>query len=130
MESTESLTELQRADIGRLLRERRADLERLIDRELHRDDAETIQATRYADDDRMGSHEDEMVLAKLERDTREIEAINRALQRLAGAEFGQCEVCGAAIGYTRLIAHPIAMRCLDCQQRSEAVSIESATRSR
>src|SRR6185436_8241217 len=56
-----------------------------------------------------------LVLARLdEHGKAEIEAIDRALARIAGGSFGRCTSCGRAIPTSRLRALPTADRCLNC----------------
>ena len=43
----------------------------------------------------------------------------KALDRLAKGTYGQCEVCGEAIGKNRLMAFPRATLCMTCKQREE-----------
>jgi DnaK suppressor protein len=43
----------------------------------------------------------------------------KALDRLAKGSYGQCEVCGEAIGKNRLMAFPRATLCMTCKQREE-----------
>ena len=43
----------------------------------------------------------------------------KALDRLAKGTYGQCEVCGEAIGKKRLMAFPRATLCMTCKQREE-----------
>ncbi|KQX76122.1 MULTISPECIES: TraR/DksA C4-type zinc finger protein [Aeromicrobium] len=43
----------------------------------------------------------------------------KALDRLEKGTYGQCEVCGEAIGKNRLIAFPRATLCMTCKQREE-----------
>jgi DnaK suppressor protein len=43
----------------------------------------------------------------------------KALERLAQGTYGQCEVCGEAIGKNRLMAFPRATLCMTCKQREE-----------
>ena len=43
----------------------------------------------------------------------------KALDRLDKGTYGQCEVCGEAIGKNRLIAFPRATLCMTCKQREE-----------
>ncbi|HEX8705753.1 MAG TPA: TraR/DksA family transcriptional regulator [Myxococcaceae bacterium] len=44
----------------------------------------------------------------------EIQAIDEALARMEGGEFGQCARCGGAIGRHRMRAVPEARYCLSC----------------
>jgi len=43
----------------------------------------------------------------------------KALDRLDKGTYGQCEVCGEAIGKMRLMAFPRATLCMTCKQREE-----------
>jgi DnaK suppressor protein len=43
----------------------------------------------------------------------------KALDRLDQGSYGQCEVCGEAIGKNRLMAFPRATLCMTCKQREE-----------
>lgn len=52
------------------------------------------------------------VLAQQEH--QEIQAIDEALARMEGGEFGQCARCGGAVGRHRMRAVPEARYCLTC----------------
>ena len=52
--------------------------------------------------------------AALERAAAEVAEVDRALDRLAAATYGRCEVCGAEIPAGRLAARPTATRCVTC----------------
>lgn len=45
---------------------------------------------------------------------RELDAIDEALARIDGGEFGRCARCGGAIGRHRLRAVPEARHCMTC----------------
>ncbi len=61
-----------------------------------------------------------LVLARLdERGNAEIEAIDRALARIAAGSFGRCASCGHPIAPDRLQALPTADRCLKCAQAGQ-----------
>ncbi len=49
----------------------------------------------------------------------ELEAIDRALARIAAGTYGRCEACGGAIPLGRLQALPAAARCLPCEEAHE-----------
>lgn len=55
-----------------------------------------------------------------EHETAELSAIDQALDRLAQGRYGQCVDCGAAIDQARLKVWPQALRCVQCQARTEA----------
>lgn len=50
--------------------------------------------------------------------------IDRCLQRLDDQACGECVDCGEQIGYDRLLAFPMAERCLSCKISYEKTSIE------
>lgn len=57
--------------------------------------------------------------AMIDRHVHELREIEAALARLAGGSYGVCAECGADIGFHRLKASPVAVRCIDCQARHE-----------
>lgn len=58
-------------------------------------------------------------LKGMDRDARELAAVNAALGRLATGTFGVCVDCGSEIGYARLEVQPAAKRCIECETRHE-----------
>jgi DnaK suppressor protein len=52
--------------------------------------------------------------AELSRDLQELRALETAQEKLDGSSYGVCEDCGADIGFERLLAQPVALRCFDC----------------
>lgn len=56
---------------------------------------------------------------EMARDAEELQAIEQALDRMARNDYGTCVACGEAIPAKRLLANPIAVRCLSCQVRHE-----------
>ncbi len=60
------------------------------------------------------------LLARLDdRGKAEIEAIDRALGRIANGTYGRCEECGSRIALSRLRALPTATLCLRCAETRE-----------
>ena len=59
----------------------------------------------------------EMVIVNNARDM--LVQSQHALERIADGSYGQCEICGEAIGKNRLMAFPRATLCLSCKQREE-----------
>ena len=57
--------------------------------------------------------------ALTERHVRELREIKAAQQRLATGKIEQCADCGDEIGFERLLANPVARRCIECQQRHD-----------
>jgi RNA polymerase-binding transcription factor DksA len=58
--------------------------------------------------------------AEIERDARELDDVENALQRLHAGRYGHCVACDSVIPAERLRAYPTAKRCLPCQTRHEA----------
>lgn len=48
-----------------------------------------------------------------------VQSIDRALERMAAGEYGDCEDCGEAIAARRLKVMPDAEHCIGCQERIE-----------
>jgi DnaK suppressor protein len=61
----------------------------------------------------------EVDLAVNDHETRELAAIDAALQRLDGEAYGRCVHCGGAIPLARLQAAPEALRCIGCETEFE-----------
>ncbi len=49
----------------------------------------------------------------------QLAAIRYALAKFATGDYGACESCGDAIGFSRLDARPEASLCIKCQTRIE-----------
>ena len=52
--------------------------------------------------------------ALAQQEHQELQAIDEALARMEGGEFGQCARCGGAVGRHRMRAVPEARYCLTC----------------
>jgi DnaK suppressor protein len=55
-----------------------------------------------------------------ETESRELAAIQNALDRMQLGEYGVCEGCGRSIPVARLQALPYATTCVTCQRNSES----------
>ncbi len=55
-----------------------------------------------------------MAQAQDARRTARLRAIEAALKRLAGDDFGYCDACGEFIGLPRLTLDPTLTRCIGC----------------
>jgi len=69
---------------------------------------------------------DSMQAAKFSRHLSQLRAIEEALLRIDEGTFGICEDCEERISPGRLNAMPFALRCVECQERHELISSESA----
>jgi RNA polymerase-binding protein DksA len=55
-------------------------------------------------------------------ESRQLQQIEDALQRLAAGTYGQCESCGRSIAAERLQVLPYAALCVRCQTQREGVT--------
>ncbi|MBX6315892.1 MAG: TraR/DksA C4-type zinc finger protein [Isosphaeraceae bacterium] len=65
------------------------------------------------------SAHDEISTQLAELESRELEQIERALQRIVKGVYGKCEFCGGKIAEARLNALPYTNSCIDCQRENE-----------
>jgi DnaK suppressor protein len=67
----------------------------------------------------LDSVQDEISSQLAEVESRELNRIEYALERMREGHFGVCEGCGAQIPMARLNALPYATLCIKCQRESE-----------
>ena len=65
--------------------------------------------------------------ALAERHGHEVQQAEKARQRIAGGAFGTCIDCEGDIGVRRLVANPVAERCIACESRHERSHAHAAT---
>jgi len=119
---TKARTRLDRRTVGTLrglLEARRATLVRSIRTTIER--VPTGDPKRQSEEgaQAMETLLREMDIALVDRQSRQLEQIEAALERLGRQEYGFCRDCGAFIGMARLEALPFALRCRPCQDRAE-----------
>ena len=56
-----------------------------------------------------------------ERESRLMKKIRRAIEKLDEGNFGVCEKCGRGISEERLKARPMAVLCIKCKKKQEAI---------
>jgi DnaK suppressor protein len=118
-----SITPEQLNDLQRLLNQRYALLSKQVDSELHSDNAKQVSITMPSDADWTTANQDSAdQIARVERDVHELAGVETALASIRKGTYGTCIVCSDFIDYSRLVAHPTALRCLSCQERLEAHS--------
>jgi RNA polymerase-binding transcription factor DksA len=57
--------------------------------------------------------------ALIERHIHELRELEAARRRLADSSINRCIECDDDIGYARLLAYPVAVRCVVCQGQHE-----------
>ena len=74
--------------------------------------------------------EQELDLGLAEAASARLDAVERALRRLADGRYGACESCGRAIASPRLRALPWARTCVHCAERTHGSTERQIQRSR
>ena len=119
---TTHLTVGQHAWLEAELQQRQRALRRQLDDHLHGQTRAERAAERLAqdgDDAPQRAPELAMAAALTEREQRELDAVDAALKRLSGGDYGTCSDCSADIPFDRLKVEPWATRCVPCASRHE-----------
>ena len=66
----------------------------------------------------------ELLFSLTGEESDQLKAIEEAIKRLDGGDFGICGSCGVEIGEARLQAVPWARYCIDCQEKVEQGLLE------
>ena len=61
------------------------------------------------------------------RSIKQLENIEKALNKIEDGTFGECEECGEAISEKRLLAKPDADTCITCAERLEYAARQFAS---
>ena len=99
----------------RLSAEREIIAAKLNGNDLSIDDSETPDPVDLA----VRNYSKNVQLALSENESRQLELIDQALERLEDEEYGLCQNCEKEIKPKRLAAIPWARYCLDCQELRE-----------
>ncbi len=105
----------------KLIAERDLLIEKLKGNDLSVDDAETPDPVDLA----VRNYSKNVMLAVSENESRQLQMVNEALQRIEDEEYGVCQNCSKEIVSKRLAAIPWARYCLDCQELLERGLIEN-----
>lgn len=103
-----------------LLAEREGLFVKLNGNDLSVDDTETPDPVDLA----VQNYSKNVMLAVSENESRQLQMVNEALQRIENEEYGVCQNCTKQINPKRLAAIPWARYCLDCQELIERGLIE------
>jgi len=113
----------QLAELEQIIKERKVNLLAEIRREVNRarDENYGVLAGPVTDTGDAASADllSDLDNAEVTRDLGEIRELDAALARLEAGTYGVCSDCGGEIDFERLLAHPVAVRCFDCQEVHE-----------
>jgi DnaK suppressor protein len=104
-----------------LLAERDGLFAKLNDNDLSVDDTETPDPVDLA----VRNYSKNVMLAVSENESRQLQMVDEALQRIEDDEYGVCQNCSNQIQPKRLEAIPWARYCLNCQELVERGLIDS-----
>lgn len=104
----------------RLVTERDVILTKLGGNDLSVDDSETPDPVDLA----VSNYSKNVLLALSENETRQLDLIEEALERIDDDEYGVCQNCEQEINAKRLAAIPWARYCLNCQELKEQGLLE------
>jgi len=104
-----------------LLAERDGLFTKLNSNDLSVDDTETPDPVDLA----VQNYSKNVMLAVSENETRQLQMIDEALQRIEDKEYGLCQNCSNPIQPKRLKAIPWARYCLNCQELVEKGLLDS-----
>lgn len=116
------LTIEQRDDLRDKLQARAEELRREIATTMQKQGTAAGSLPRHGeetDDDAVADLENSLDAANAARETKELQAVERAIERLHSPDFGSCEDCDADIPVARLQVSLTATRCIACQTRYE-----------
>lgn len=55
----------------------------------------------------------------VKRDKIRLKALHQTIQRIKSGDYGWCDSCGEEIASARLIANPVADKCIECASLAE-----------
>jgi DnaK suppressor protein len=114
------------------LRAQRADLAALIENRLHQDgldhhdEAALPRRADETDDEAAAETQRSADVRSLARVSAELAQVDAALARVADGGYGRCIDCDEPIQPARLLAHPAALRCAECQGYAERSALLAA----
>lgn len=103
-----------------LVTEREIILTKLSGNDLSVDDSETPDPVDLA----VSNYSKNVMLALSENESRQLDLIDEALERIEDEEYGICQNCEQEINPKRLAAVPWARYCLRCQELVEQGLLE------
>ncbi len=117
---TEELTQQQLEELEQALLKLKVSLEQLL-----QDTEAGTEPVKLKDNQGRLSRMDELhnqsiLLANRNLTKNRLKAVLVAEKRLADDAYGFCEDCGDYIAFSRLLAYPDALRCIECQADADA----------
>jgi len=118
-----NITKKQQDTLSEKLRQRRDELIKMIragTADAGRDNVRLMGGeVSNPEDQSMALQLADLNLTEMANEAQELRAIDHTFERMKAGTYGRCSECGSSIPYARLLAYPIAERCMECQTRHE-----------
>lgn len=118
-----ALTRSQTAELEQLLnklaKEAQDNIRRTMPKPADEKSLDRAGTTLDSGDEAVNSVQEEFDHVLHERYLAEFHQLEAAQARAASGEIDHCADCGGEINVKRLLAYPLATRCIDCQERYE-----------
>lgn len=118
-----ALTQLQSAQLEKRLaelsRDARDNIRKTMPKAADEKSIDRAGAALDSGDEAVNSVQEKFDHALHERYLAEFRQIEAAQARAASGEIDRCADCGGEIRAERLLAYPLATRCIECQERYE-----------
>jgi DnaK suppressor protein len=111
-------TELKQL-LARLAKDARDNIRRTMPKPADEKSLDRAGTALDSGDEAVNSVQEEFDHALHERYLAELHQLEAAQARAASGDIDQCIDCGGEISVERLLAYPLATRCIDCQGRYE-----------
>lgn len=116
------LNEAQLAELAALMQARNKELRQEIREELlgmDKDRPRELAGVLDQGDEAVADALVDLEAATIDRQIREIRAIEAAQKRIKDGSYGECIDCSEPIGFARLKVYPVAERCVACQEKHD-----------
>jgi DnaK suppressor protein len=114
-------TQSQKTDIARALQHRdqqlREDLRGMLLQSGNDQYAELAGRVHDRGDESVADMLSDLNYALIDRHIHELREIESARLRMADGSIDRCIACDGEIGFQRLMAYPMAVRCIHCQEQ-------------
>ena len=115
------LTPEQVEELKKILLQRREEVLKRLQRFMEEDTLKVSSDVGDEVDIADREMERENLLRLRERETKYLKKVEYALKKIEEGTYGICEYCGKPIGYERLKARPVAIFCIECKTKLEAM---------
>ncbi len=99
----------------KMMVELRSELVTRIDANL-RDTTDNVSSSSEDVDQVQQKEANDLILKIVARDQHKLKQVDEALKQIENGGYGVCQSCDCEIDQKRLLAMPLALNCLECQE--------------